>query len=111
MAVSHSYNIIELVQKNDGSGIVCCVKFEIVSTDDVTTTSVSYKSKCELADPAPGEEIPYLSLDMPTVLGWVQTHAKLPAVATMEANNAERINSIDNPPTPATKVDPLPWQY
>lgn len=109
MAVSHSYNITELVQKNDGSGIVCCVKFELVSTDDVTTTSVTYRSRCELEDPAPGEEIPYLSLDMPTVLGWIQTYAMMPAVASMEASNAARIDQIDNPPTPATKVEPLPW--
>ena len=109
MAVSHSYNILELVQKNDGSGIVCCVKFEIVSTDDVTTTSVTFKSMCDLEDPAPGEEIAYSALDMPTVLGWVQTHSKKPAVAVMEANNEARINQIDNPPAPATKVEPLPW--
>ena len=109
MAVSHSYNILRLVQKNDGSGIVCCVKYEIVSTDDVTTTSVDYNSMCDLADPAPGEEIPYSSLDEATVIGWVQTYSKMPTSASMEANNELRINQIDNPPTPETKVDPLPW--
>ena len=109
MAVSHLYNITELIQKNDDSGIVCCVQYEIVSTDDVTATSVSYKSRCELADPAPGEEIPYSSLDMPTVLGWVQAHAVMPTCARMEANNEMRIDAIDNPPAPATKVEPLPW--
>ena len=109
MAVSHSYNITGLVQKNDGSGIVCCVRFEVVSTEDTTSTTVAYKSICDLSDPAPGEEIPYSSLDEATVIGWVQTHAKMPTAAGMEANNAARIDAIDNPPTPATKVDPLPW--
>ena len=109
MAVSHSYNILELVQKNDGSGIVCCVKFEVVSTDDVTTTSVSYKSMYMLADPAPGEEIAYGSLDAATVIDWVQTHSKMPTCAHMELNNAARIDAIDNPPVPPTMVEPLPW--
>lgn len=109
MAVSHTYTITKLQQLNDGSGIVHTVHYEITSTDDVTTTSVTRRAKCELPAPAEGEEVPYLSLTRGLVIGWVQTHSKLPPTADLESDNEDRIARIDTPPTAPTMVDSLPF--
>lgn len=108
MAVSHVWTVTELVQKNDGSGIVCCVNFTLTSADDVTTTSLSQEDRVELEDPAPEDLIPYGDLTEAIVLGWVVD--KLGSnVARLEAVNSGWIDATDNPPAAPTMVQANPW--
>jgi len=114
MAVSHVWTVTELVQKNDDSGIVRAANFTVVSTDDVTTTSTTSRGRVEFQKPfaAPLTQnqdfIEYDNLTHADVLGWVQ--ADLGSnLGNYEVNNAAWIDSVDNPPTPATVVQVLPW--
>ena len=108
MAVSHVWAVTELIQKNDGSGIVCCAGFSVTSTDDVTSTNITTSGSVMLPDPAPESMIPYANLTEATVLAWINGKLGINS-GNYEANNSAWIDSVDNPPAPATKVDPMPW--
>ena len=108
MAVSHVWAVTELMQKNDGSGIVCCAKFSVTSTDDVTTTTITTNGLVDLEDPAPESMIPYGDLTEATVMTWISDKLG-PKGGNYEVNNAAWIDSVDNPPLPPTTTEALPW--
>lgn len=108
MAVSHVWAVTELIQKNDASGIVCCAKFSVTSTDDVTTTTITRSGQVKLEDPAPETMIPYGDLTEATVMTWISDKLG-PTGGNFEVNNAAWIESVDNPPTPLTVTEALPW--
>lgn len=114
MAVSHVWTVTELVQKNDGSGIVRSAKFTVASSDDVTSTSITRRGQVEFEKPfgAPLVRNPgfieYVNLAHSNVLSWIQAELG-PNLGNYEINNQAYIDSIDNPPTPKRITSTLPW--
>ena len=115
MAVSHVWTVTELVQKNDGSGIVRAAKFTVASTDDVTSTSITRNGQVEFERPFDGVIltrnpgfIEYANLTHADVLGWVQNELGA-NLGNFEVNNESYIDSVDNPPTPTRITEALPW--
>ena len=115
MAVSHVWAVTELIQKNDGSGVVRSAGFSVTSTDDGTSTSVTTNGRVNFEKPFDGVIltrnpgfIEYANLTENDVIGWIQTELGA-NLGNFEINNEAYIDSVDNPPTPPTVVQALPW--
>lgn len=115
MAVSHVWAVTELIQKNDGSGIVRAAEFTVSSSDDVTSTSITRRGRVEFEKPFAGVVltrnpgfIEYANLTEADVLTWIQSDLGA-NLGNFETNNAAWIESVDNPPTPARITEALPW--
>lgn len=114
MAVSHVWTVTELVQKNDGSGIVRAAKFTVSSADDVTSTSITSEGRVEFEKPfgtaltRNPDFIEYANLTHANVLSWIQSELGA-NLGNFEVNNEAYITSVDSPPTPTRVTESLPW--
>lgn len=116
MAVSHVWNVTQLIQKNDGSGTVNIAVFTVTSTDDVTTTSNVTARRVVFEDTIDGEVltenpgfIEYANLTEADVMGWIQADLGASRIARIESINESAIARKDTPPVAPVIVESLPW--
>jgi hypothetical protein len=106
MAITHTWSIRALIQRNDDSGTVIRVNYTVNSTDG--TISTKSQGGVELQTENIENFIAYEDLTEELVLGWVKEKLG-PNLANHEINNAAWIDSVLNPPAPRTISTALPW--
>jgi hypothetical protein len=107
MAITHTWQIRKLVQKNDGTGTVIQVYFKVHSNDGM----YYYVSagNVELDVDNISNFVAYADLTEMIVIGWV--HDKLgPSLGGYEQINEDWINSAKTPSTTTIKIEKLPWE-
>lgn len=106
MAITHTWEIREMEQLNDGSGIVVRVGYSVNSTDGNVSTQSGGGVQLETENIE--NFISYEDLTEELVLDWVKE--KLGEnLGNHEINNASWIDSVVNPPAPKTISTGLPW--
>lgn len=107
MALTHTWKVRKLVQKNDGSGLVIQVFYKVYSTDE--EYSYVNAGNIELVTENISNFVPYEQLTEDLVIGWVKDRLG-PDLGNHEQINIDWINAVKNPITPITKVEQLPWE-
>lgn len=114
MAIQHSRTIENLEVLNDGNDVVTQVEVRFVSYDDSdqerTTIDSTSKFELETEGVTTGSEgfVAFASLTAETVEGWLGD--KLTTEETnVQAGHTAWIDSVLNPPAPATVNKATPW--
>jgi len=112
MAITHTRTIENLEVRNDGNNIVCDIQVKWVSSDDSdverTTIEGSETYQVNSEDLTPDSEgfVAFADLTEEIVFGWIADEL---ANSNTTQNNASWINSVLNPPAPATVNKETPW--
>jgi hypothetical protein len=112
MAITHTRTIENLEVRNDGNNIVCDIQVKWVSSDDSdverTTIEGSETYQVNSEDVTPDSEgfVAFADLTEEIVLGWIADEL---ANSNITQNNASWIDSVLNPPAPATVNKETPW--
>ena len=113
MAITHTETVSDLIVLNDGTDVVSQVVIKTVSVDDsdpsnlTQTTSDTYFVDSSGGTGASGF-VAYASLSQSAILAWTPVAEGLAASNTV-INQASWIESVKNPPAPATKSEALPF--
>jgi len=106
MSVTHTWQIVKLIQLNDDTGTIVKVRYKVTSVeDDIEAVD---ESNVQLNVKNIENFIPYSQLDEETVLSWVKEKL-LERSIDPESKNIDEINSIKNPPKPKEIQSKLPW--
>jgi|TARA_B100000073_G_scaffold156713_1_gene129458 hypothetical protein len=115
MAIQHSRTITNLEVLNSGDeDVVSRVEVKFTSYDDSNPeeTTIQSSESFELGtdDRTSSSEgwVAYDSLDAATIEGWLDSELT-DAIASFQLNHTTWINSVLNPPAPATVNKTLPW--
>jgi len=112
MAITHTRTIENLEVRNDGNNIVCDIQVKWVSSDDSdverTTIEGSETYQVNSEDVTSDSEgfVAFADLTEEIVLGWIADEL---ANSNTTQNNASWIDSVLNPPAPATVNKETPW--
>lgn len=112
MAITHTRTIENLEVRNDGNNIVCDIQVKWVSSDDSdverTTIEGSETYQVNCGDVTPDSEgfVAFADLTEEIVLGWIADEL---AEERVTAQHTSWINSVLNPPAPATVNKETPW--
>lgn len=106
MAITHTWTVRKLIQKNDNSGLVIQVFYKVHSTDG----EYYYVSagNIELETENISNFIPYQNLTEELVIQWVKDKLG-PNLGNHEQINSDWINAAKNPVSSIIKVEKLPW--
>ena len=112
MAITHVRTIENLRVRNDGNNVVCDIQVKWVSSDDsdVERTTIegfeNYQVNYEDVIPDSEGFVAFADLTEETVLGWIADEL---AEERVTAQHTSWINSVLNPPAPATVNKETPW--
>ena len=106
MAITHTWKVKKLVQKNDGSGLVIQVFYKVYSIDN--EYSYVNAGNIELETENISNFIPYQNLTEELVIQWVKDKLG-PDLGNHEQINTDWINAAKNPSPSTIKVEKLPW--
>lgn len=107
MAITHTWDIRKLIQKNDSTGTVIQVYFKVHSTED----EYYYVSAGNIDLDVDNIQnfISYENLTEELVIQWVQDKLG-PSLGGYEQTNIDWINAAKNPIPSDTKIENLPWE-
>lgn len=112
MAITHVRTIENLRVRNDGNNVVCDIQVKWVSSDDsdVERTTIegfeNYQVNYEDVIPDSEGFVAFADLTEEIVLGWIADEL---AEERVTAQHTSWINSVLNPPAPATVNKETPW--
>lgn len=112
MTITHTRTIENLEVRNDGNNVVCDIQVKWVSSDDSdverTTIEGSETYQVNSEDVTPDSEgfVAFADLTEEIVLGWIADEL---AEERVTAQHTSWINSVLNPPAPATVNKETPW--
>lgn len=107
MAITHTWKVKKLVQKNDGSGLVIQVFYKVFSTDG--QRDYASAGNVELITENISNFVPYDQLTEELVIGWVKDKLGVD-LGNHEQINSDWIIAAENSIIPTTKVEELPWE-
>ena len=113
MAITHTETVSNLTVLNNGTDVVSEVQIKTVSVDDsdpanlTQTTYDSYEVDTSGGTGASGF-VAYASLTQADILAWTPVADGL-SRSNSEINQAAWIESVKNPPAPATVNEALPY--
>ena len=115
MAIQFSKNIINIEVVNSGDkDVVSRVEVEFTSYDDsnqegtTIQSSETFELKTDGRTSSSEGWVAYDSLDAATIEGWLGSELT-DTIASVQQNHTIWINSVVNPPVPATVNKTLPW--
>lgn len=108
MTVTHTWNIEDLKQLNDGTGTVCEVEYSIDSSDGEVNRR--HHDIVNLNTENIENFISYQDLTEEIVLNWVKESLGEERKNHIESHCERIIDLIKNPPAPAIISTPLPWE-
>ena len=78
MTVTHAWSITNLdyMPRNGLPKVVCCIHYEVISTDSESNVSVRGIGTFQVGEPSPEDFTPWEDLTEAAVLSWIAAPAK-----------------------------------